>query len=65
MTVGADLKVHAWYDAEQDVIRMRIDGQLSSVNPDAESKRGNPHLFMKLGLALKAAGKGYPEIVDQ
>lgn len=58
--LGTDLQIHVWYDGKQDVIKMRIEGELTSVNADPESKRGNPSLCKKLAAALRAAGKGYP-----
>jgi hypothetical protein len=59
-TLGTDLQVHVWYDEEQDVIKMRIAGELTSVNNDPESKRGNPSLYKKLAQVLREAGKTHP-----
>jgi hypothetical protein len=47
-TVGTDLQIHVWYDDQQDVIKMRIRGKLTSVWNDSSKKRGNPDLFKKL-----------------
>ena len=58
--VGADLQIHIWYDEQQDVIKMRIAGELTSVNNDAASKRGNPSLYKKLAAVLRDQGKKYP-----
>jgi hypothetical protein len=58
--VGTDLNIHVWYDEDQDVIKMRIAGELTSVNNDPESKRGNPSLYKKLAGVLRDAGKAYP-----
>lgn len=54
-----------WYDEEAGDIHLSIPGQgLSTVNGDAASKRGNPHLFNKLAKALREQGKPHPEIVQ-
>lgn len=60
MAVGTELTIRIWYDRDQDVIKMRVAGQLTSVNNNPESKRGNPSLFKKLAAALKAAGEDCP-----
>lgn len=60
MAVGTDLQVHVWYDEDQGVIKMRIAGELTSVNNDPDSKRGNPSLYKKLAAALRDDGKKYP-----
>ena len=61
MTVGTDLTIRVWYDEDQDVIKMRVAGELTSVNNDPESKRGNPSLYRKLAAALREAGEKYPK----
>ncbi|HWI26881.1 MAG TPA: hypothetical protein VN668_07910 [Stellaceae bacterium] len=58
--VGTDLQIHVWYDEQQDVIKMRIAGELTSVNNDPESKRGNPSLYKKLAAVLRDQGKKHP-----
>ena len=58
--VAAELTIHAWYDEKQDVIKMRIAGELTSVNNDPASKRGNPSLYKKLAAELRDRGKPYP-----
>ncbi len=58
--VGADLQIHVWYDEKQDVIKMRIAGELTSVNNDPASKRGNPSLYKKLAAVLRDNGKAFP-----
>jgi hypothetical protein len=58
--VGTDLKIHVWYDEDQDVIKMRVEGELTSVNDDPSSKRGNPSLYKLLARALRDAGKKHP-----
>ena len=58
--VGTDLQIHVWYDEDQDVIKMRIAGELTSVNNNPESARGNPSLYKKLAGALRDAGKKHP-----
>lgn len=59
-TVGTDLQIHVWYDEDQDAIKVRINGRLTSVNNDPASKRGNPSLYKKLAAALRNAGKQHP-----
>ena len=55
-----------WFDEEADDIHLNIpDHGLSTVNGNAESKRGNPHLFNKLAKALRDQGKPHPEIVEE
>jgi hypothetical protein len=61
MTVGTDITVRIWYDEDQDCIKMRVAGKLTSVNNNPESKRGNPSLYKKLTTALRDAGKNYPK----
>lgn len=60
MAVGTELTIRIWYDEDQDVIKMRVAGDLTSVNNDPESKRGNPSLYKKLAAALRDAGETYP-----
>ena len=59
-TAGTDLQIHIWYDEAQDVIKMRVAGDLTSVNNDPESKRGNPSLYKKFAAVLRDDGKKYP-----
>jgi len=60
-TVAEHLSIRAWYDEDQDVIKLGIKGQgLTSVSNDPTSARGNPSLYKKLAAALRAAGKKYP-----
>ena len=59
-TVGTDLQIHVWADRGMDCIKMRISRELTSVNNDPGSKRGNPSLYKKLARALRDAGKAYP-----
>jgi hypothetical protein len=55
-----------WYDEAAGDIHLRIPGHgLSTVNGDAASKRGNPHLFNKLAKVLRDQGKSHPEIVEE
>jgi hypothetical protein len=58
--VGTDLKIHVWYDENQDVIKMRIAGKLTSVNNNPALKRGNPSLYKKLAGVLRDDGKKFP-----
>ncbi len=60
MAVGTDLTVRVWYDEAQDVIKMRVAGELTSVNNNPSSKRGNPSLYKRLAAALRDAGEKYP-----
>ena len=52
-SVGTDLQIHVWFDEKQDVIKMRIAGELTSVKNDPNSKRGNPSLYKKLAAVLR------------
>ena len=55
-----------WYDEQAGDIHLSIPGHdLSTVNGDAPSKRGNPHLFNKLAKVLRDQGKPHPEIVEE
>lgn len=55
-----------WFDEEAGDIHLSIpDHGLSTVNGTADSARGNPHLFNKLGKVLRDQGKPHPEIVEQ
>jgi hypothetical protein len=60
MTVGTDILIRIWYDENQDVIKMRVAGKLTSVNNNPDSKRGNPSLYKKLAAVLRDAGEKYP-----
>ena len=54
-----------WFDEQAGDIHLSIPGHgLSTVNGDALSKRGNPHLFNKLAKVLRDQGKPHPEIVE-
>ena len=55
-----------WFDEAAGDIHLSIPGHgLSTVNTDASSKRGNPHLFNKLAKVLRDQGKPHPEIVEE
>ena len=55
-----------WFDEEAGDIHLSIPGHgLSTVNADASSKRGNPHLFNKRAKVLRDQGKPHPEIVEE
>lgn len=60
MAVGTDVTIRVWYDEDQDVIKMRIAGDLTSVNNNPESVRGNSSLYKKLATVLRDAGEKYP-----
>ena len=58
-------KIGVWYDEEKGEIHLSVDGQgLSTVNANAASVRGNPHLFNKLAKVLRDRGKPHPTIID-
>ncbi len=59
-TVRTDVNIPVWYDDQQDVIKLRIKGKLTSVWPDPTKKRGNPSLFKTLGAVLRDDGKKHP-----
>jgi hypothetical protein len=55
-----------WFDEEAGDIHLSIpDHGLSTVNADAASKRGNPHLFNKLAKVLRDPDKPHPAIVEE
>jgi hypothetical protein len=55
-----------WFDQGAGDIHLSIPGHgLSTVNGDATSKRGNPHLFNKLAKVLRDEAKPHPEIVEE
>jgi hypothetical protein len=61
----AQVTIGLWFDEEASDIHLSIPGHgLSTVNADATSKRGNPHLFNKLAKVLRDQGKPHPEIVE-
>lgn len=58
-------KIGVWFDSAAGDIHLSIEGQgLSTVNSNASSKRGNPHLFNKLAKALRDAGMPHPLIIE-
>jgi hypothetical protein len=58
-------KIGVWYDEARGDIHLSIsDHGLSTVNSDASSVRGNPHLF-KLAKVLRDEGKPHPPIIDK
>ena len=55
-----------WFDEQAGDIHLSIpDHGLSTVNCDAASKRGHPHLFNKLAKLLRDQGKPHPPIVEE
>jgi hypothetical protein len=57
----AKVTIGLWFDEEAGDIHLSIpDHGLSTVNPDAASKRGHPHLFNKLAKVLRDQGKPHP-----
>lgn len=62
----AQVTIGLWFDEQAGDIHLSILGHgLSTVNADASSKRGNPHLFNKLAKVLRDQGKPRPGIVEQ
>lgn len=58
-------RIGIWFDEEAGDIHLSIPGQgLSTINGNAVSKRGNPHLFNKLAKALRDEGRPHPAIVE-
>jgi len=54
-----------WFDENANDIHICIpDHGLSTINGDAGSARGNPHLFNKLAKALRDQGKPHPTIIE-
>ncbi|MEO6224496.1 MAG: hypothetical protein ABIO80_01395 [Sphingomicrobium sp.] len=55
-----------WFDEQAGDIHLSIPGVgLSTVNGNAGSKRGHPHLFNKLAKVLRDQGKPHPAIVEE
>jgi len=55
-----------WFDESAGDIHLSIPGHgLSTVNAEASSKRGNPHLFNKLAKILRDQAKPHPAIVEE
>ncbi|MER8431373.1 hypothetical protein [Mesorhizobium caraganae] len=58
-------KIGVWFDIDAGDIHLSIEGQgLSTVNGNAASARGNPHLFKKLAKVLRDSGKPHPTITE-
>lgn len=59
-------RVSIWYnqDNERIHITVRHNGieEISTVNADPASKRGNPNLYYKLAKCLKAAAAPHPNL---
>jgi len=54
-----------WFDENANDIHISIpDHGLSTINGDAGSARGNPHLFTKLAKALRDQRKPHPTIIE-
>ena len=61
----AKVTIGLWFDEQAGDIHLSIPGHgLSTVNADASSKRGNPHLFNKLAKVLRDEGKPHPAVVE-
>jgi hypothetical protein len=59
------VEIGLWFDEGASDIHLSIPGHgLSTVSPNAESKRGHPHLFNKLAKVLRDQGKPHPPIVE-
>jgi alpha-glucuronidase len=60
----AKVTIGLWFDEKAGDIHLSIpDHGLSTVNADAASKRGHPHLFNKLAKVLRDQGKPHPAVV--
>ena len=58
-------KIGIWFDEDAGDIHLSIPIHgLSTINGNADSKRGNPHLFNKLAKALRDEGKPHPTIIE-
>lgn len=58
-------RIGVWFDEQMGDIHLSIAGHgLSTVNGNADSKRGNPHLFNKLAKVLRDEGKPHPPIIE-
>lgn len=58
------VKIGIWYNEEDKSIHMSVEGHnLTSVNDNPKSRRGNPSLFKKLARVLRDAGAKHPPIV--
>jgi hypothetical protein len=58
--------ISLWFDEEAGDIRVSIpDHGLSTINAEASSKSGNPHLFNKLAKVLRDERKPHPPIVEE
>ncbi|MEO8176404.1 MAG: hypothetical protein ABI626_07060 [Sphingomicrobium sp.] len=58
--------VGLWFNEDAGDIHLSIPGHgLSTINGDASSKRGNPHLFNKLAKVLRDQDKPYPAIIEE
>lgn len=61
----AYVQLGVWFDEGAGDIHLSIPGHgLSTVNGNAGSKRGNPHLFNKLAKVLRDQGRPHPVIVE-
>ena len=59
------LEMGIWYDEDQDHIHMTakgVPGFHTTVNANAESKRGHPNMFGKLAKVLRDAGAPAPAV---
>ena len=62
----AQVTIGLWFDEVGGDIHLSIPGHgLSTVNGEASSKRGNPHLLNKLAKVLRDQCKPRPGIVEQ
>jgi hypothetical protein len=58
-------RIGIWFDESAGDIHLSIPGHgLSTINADASSARGNPHLFNKLAKALRDEGKPHPPVIE-
>ncbi len=58
-------KIGLWYREDTGHIHISIEGQgFSTVNDNPDSKRGNPHLYVKLAKVLRDGGSDHPPIPE-
>ena len=57
--------IGVWFDEKAGDIHLSPAGHgLSTVNGNASSKRGNPHMFNQLAKALRDKCKPHPAIIE-
>lgn len=59
------LEMSVWYNEETGHIHLAVPGSadfITTVNGEAASKRGLPHLYRKLARALREQGRPAPDV---